>query len=429
VQIPRPLPQEAPAPASRAVAGRPPGAKPESLPLHTPQVAKSAPAGPRAIPTATPNVSAGLPGAQRNLQTNEVPKKPTPRPTATDAAATISAKGRRRFLYWLFALTLIPLAFSFLDPRDDTEERFARTIASHPEVAARFDSQHPPTKESLLSRLPDGKIDGAHLAYNSWMHWFYALLSAAGFLGVTWLIFSHGNARPKHVLWVGVSTATFGIVFLLGVQWIAEATQGYYVTGGSIVTLLFYIVKFIGFSYRAALDPDTGFLLSFMGFTFGVGLCEELTKALPLVFYIRGGSKLDSRGTCLWGLASGIGFGVAEGVMYSSQFYNGLATNGIYFVRFISCVGLHAVWGGAVGIMAWRRREWLQSDGEWTDLAVSLLYILAVPMVLHGLYDTLLKKDMQGYAFLAALASFAWLIAVTEWTPATSTPRHRAAIA
>jgi hypothetical protein len=30
-------------------------------------------------------------------------------------------------------------------------------------------------------------------------------------------------------------------------------------------------------------------------------------------------------------------------------------------------------------------------------------------MVLHGLYDTLLKKEMNGMAFAVALASFGWL--------------------
>jgi hypothetical protein len=35
---------------------------------------------------------------------------------------------------------------------------------------------------------------------------------------------------------------------------------------------------------------------------------------------------------------------------------------------------------------------------------------------LHGLYDTLLKREMEGYALLTALASFGWLVFVVEWT-------------
>ena len=49
----------------------------------------------------------------------------------------------------------------------------------------------------------------------------------------------------------------------------------------------------------------------------------------------------------------------AEGIMYSSRYYNGFASPGIYFVRFISCVALHALWTGSVGISVHRRQEML----------------------------------------------------------------------
>jgi len=118
----------------------------------------------------------------------------------------------------------------------------------------------------------------------------------------------------------------------------------------------------------------------------------------------------------MWGLASGIGFGVAEGILYSSSYYNGISTGGMYLVRFISCAGLHAVWGASAGIMVWRRKAWLESDWDWGDMAATLVWVLGVPMVLHGLYDTLLKKDMNAWALAAALASFAWLVLLIEWT-------------
>ena len=45
---------------------------------------------------------------------------------------------------------------------------------------------------------------------------------------------------------------------------------------------------------------------------------------------------------------------------------------------------------------------------DWTGYSLAVLRILSVPMVLHGLYDTLLKKDMNAYALLVGLVSFAW---------------------
>jgi protease PrsW len=45
---------------------------------------------------------------------------------------------------------------------------------------------------------------------------------------------------------------------------------------------------------------------------------------------------------------------------------------------------------------------------SWYEWFIPALKVLAVSMVLHGLYDTLLKRDMEIAAVLAAAASFAW---------------------
>ena len=122
--------------------------------------------------------------------------------------------------------------------------------------------------------------------------------------------------------------------------------------------------------------------MSFVGFTCGVGLCEELCKALPLLWHYRSEASMGWRGAALWGLASGVGFGVAEGIMYSSRYYNGISPLNMYVVRFVSCVALHAIWSASVGITIWRRQETIQGDLDWTNFALAILQILAVPMVL-----------------------------------------------
>jgi RsiW-degrading membrane proteinase PrsW (M82 family) len=121
----------------------------------------------------------------------------------------------------------------------------------------------------------------------------------------------------------------------------------------------------------------------------------------------------DWRDACVLGLASGVGFGVAEGIMYSSQYYNGLDAFDIYLVRFISCVALHAVWTAAAAVMVAHNQGGFETD-EWTDWLVHLIMVIGVPVVLHGLYDTFLKKDMNAYALLTAVASFGWLIFMIE---------------
>ena len=95
--------------------------------------------------------------------------------------------------------------------------------------------------------------------------------------------------------------------------------------------------------------------------------------------------------------------------MYSSGFYNGVSGSSDYMVRFISCVALHAVWTGSVGITINQKQHLLHDDLRWYDYFVRTLVLVAVPMLLHGLYDTFLKKNMRGLALVAAVASFAYL--------------------
>src|SRR5205823_12009793 len=126
-----------------------------------------------------------------------------------------------------------------------------------------------------------------------------------------------------------------------------------------------WIAKLIGLSYRAALDPDNGFWVSFIGFTLGVGLLEELCKIFPVVVRYCRVPDDNWRGAFLWGLASGAGFGIAEGVIYSANYYNGITGSGIYVVRFVSCVALHALWTGCAAITVQQKQHWLHRAQRW----------------------------------------------------------------
>jgi RsiW-degrading membrane proteinase PrsW (M82 family)/predicted nucleic acid-binding Zn-ribbon protein len=323
-----------------------------------------------------------------------------------------------RHLHWALVLALIPLALSLLYPASEEEpgERLKETLAqAPPEVQGRILQvlvdldQGKGSEEDLFSVLPEQKFAGALLPRNSLMHWAFGLGAAVLFMSFLLVLSAQKTAAPQHLLGIGLFTATAGILFLLLVQVVAEWTQGRVIVGRSIVVLFFYILQFIGFSYRAALDPNNGFLLSFLGFTFGVGFCEEVCKALPLLWHYRHPNEQSWRGAFLWGLASGAGFGIAEGIMYSASFYNGVHGPGIYVVRFLSCVALHAVWTGSVAITLHQKQGLIQGEMSWYEYIPPLFLIVGVPMVLHGLYDTLLKKEMNALALGVAVLSFAFL--------------------
>jgi RsiW-degrading membrane proteinase PrsW (M82 family) len=156
------------------------------------------------------------------------------------------------------------------------------------------------------------------------------------------------------------------------------------------------------------MDPENGFLLSFLGFTCGVGLCEEATKAIPIVRALLGTSEVPLRRALLLGLSSGVGFGVAEGVTYCSDFYNGLYGADTYVLRFVSCVALHAMWSASSAMALVEQRKKLQGLQKALDMLVFFVQRAFVPMVLHGLYDTLLKQGQSLFALGVAVVTFAW---------------------
>ena len=351
------------------------------------------------------------------------PGSPTPRrtPAVANSPAPARALGRRsrrpRFLYVAFVLTLVPLAVQMTTSREDVPRRLAQMIENDPAFAAKYaelaaQSGENFDEDALFRAMPGGRILGAHLAHDTWVHWIYALAAAALFIVAIMTLFDPGGASLGKLLAALAITASVGIAILLLFQFMAAFSQGVWVRGRGLLVLLFYIVKFIGFSYESALDPRNGFALSFLGFTFGVGLCEELTKLIPAVGLMKSG-RGDWRGACALGLASGAGFGVAEGIMYSASYYNGAWGGDVYLTRFVSCVGLHAVWAASAAVLAAPIRD-KSIDGS--DMIVAALKAIAVPAVLHGLYDTLLKRDMELWALVVAAASFAWLIAVAERT-------------
>jgi RsiW-degrading membrane proteinase PrsW (M82 family) len=332
-----------------------------------------------------------------------------------------------RHLHWLLALAMIPLAVSVVLPSESEEEllkRLERSIAmgadpspadeagdgtaAGDEADITLDIEEM-TLDEVLALVPNRQLEGAFLPRDTWWHWSLALLSVVAYMTFFVLLASDGSARALHLLGVGLFVATFGILLLIAVQ--VASTFG--ISGTGPEALIRLLLTIIGMSYSAALDPDSGFFSSFVGFTLGVGLCEELCKALPLFVYCWFRPQQNWRGAFLWGLAAGAGFGVAEGVIYSQDYYNGIAGPGIYLVRFISCVALHAVWTGTIGIAINQRQDFLQWDPEqWWRLPLGVVWVIAVPMVLHGLYDTMLKKELELLALVVAAASFGFL----AWT-------------
>jgi RsiW-degrading membrane proteinase PrsW (M82 family) len=355
-----------------------------------------------------------------------------------DVLAEKPARPMRDYAYFVLLLALLPLLYTLIfGEKDSVTKRFIRTLENAPEFVklkiAQADSKSDDSSDpdALFQMLPEGRIEGAHLPRKTYVHYLYALLVAVGFFALSFFLSPADDAKPIRVLLVGLFTGTIGVIFLFLVQMFAEWTQGRIIISRSVIFMVIYWIAFaIGFSYRVASDPNMNFVASFLGYTFGVGLCEEVCKAIPLIVYYKDTDRPDWRVACSWGFASGVGFGVAEAVMYSGNHYNGMATGDVYLTRFISCVALHAIWSVSAALFMHSHHSVLDGPLNWYEYIPRVIFLVAVPMVLHGLYDTALKKEINSLALVAAFASFGWLAWCIERARATedvvSTRRARA---
>ncbi len=359
----------------------------------------------------------------------------TRRPPSTVRRPPAAPDGWRRKARWSLFLALIPLGLYTFLSSDDLQHRINETSKQHPEFARRLKQKR--SIDEVLKVLPSKRIEGAALSRSTLAHWLMALLSALIFWEFILIVQPMGTSTSRQLWAVGIFTGTIGILMLLIIQLASLVVVRADIRGGAAF-LFFLILRFIGYSYGAAADENSNFIASMIGFTMGVGLLEEYFKAMPIFWHHSRSGTLDLRGSVVWGLATGIGFGVSEGISYSGDFYNGLYGGGIYVVRFISCVALHAVWSATVAILIWNRRRQFRAlppfHSVWGALIALLMksrraeakellsrwwrwfplvfLCLWVSMVLHGFYDTVLKKGVGIAALASAILSFAlffWL--------------------
>lgn len=372
----------------------------------------------------------------RPLQVPDLPKPPEPEPdvvpdipaTRPVSAPPVAGGSVRDYLYWLLVLCLFPLAVGLGIPDTATfEQRLEKSIESLPastrqqvrEVWGEVQDGQA-SIDSLFAYLPDHKLAGAWLPRHSHAHWMFMLGSAVGLGLIVGFSFAPGSARPLHLLGVALFTATCGVALLMFLHYFAP-------------TAIFLQAAEIS---DAAHKPDFFGTLAY--YTLAVGLFEEAVKLVPIGWYLYRYGRLEWRMACLWGLASGIGFGISEGAMYSESFYHGITPPLAYLERFASCVTLHAVWTASAAvslyhcqglirtILHWDERD-LRSklaaakdaplymaahperEFDWTGMGIVLVRVLLVVMFLHGLYDAALTRDLIPLALAAAIVSFGWL--------------------
>ena len=133
------------------------------------------------------------------------------------------------------------------------------------------------------------------------------------------------------------------------------------------------------------IDESNSFYNRIIGYIFGVGIFEELIKLIPVYFFIKySKAPLLPQTVVFYGLISGIGFGVFEGVVYQISVNSKLDYSTSFFMniaRLTSLPFLHAVWSG---ISSYFIAFFFLYP---TKRYAMLLLAIVIPAILHGLYD------------------------------------------
>lgn len=166
-----------------------------------------------------------------------------------------------------------------------------------------------------------------------------------------------------------------------------KTTVGLFFATQLLIFFAVYVLRLTELNPLYKLIDYHSFILKLIGFTLGVGVFEESVKAV-FVFIICSRSREPQvpQTAVFYGLISGIGFGVFEGVMYQVSVNSKLDYSSSFFMniaRLTSLPFLHAIWSGIAGYFI--------SLGFLFPKNRQSLWILSIliPAMLHGLYDTL----------------------------------------
>lgn len=144
--------------------------------------------------------------------------------------------------------------------------------------------------------------------------------------------------------------------------------------------------------------------VTIIAYSVSVGLVEEGSKAVaarPECFH-----AVQVRAAL--GFMAGIGFGLAEALIYSYRNYAGTADWTAYVVRYLLCVGSHGVMSSVAVLLL--PEDWWDFDRLW----IAVLRLLPIAF-LHGTYDALLQRNLTGWAIVTDVVTFAALPLILWW--------------
>ncbi|NCC60411.1 MAG: PrsW family intramembrane metalloprotease [Verrucomicrobiae bacterium] len=160
----------------------------------------------------------------------------------------------------------------------------------------------------------------------------------------------------------------------------------FFITGLGSILVLTCLQIMPPWTWLYALSKSKYILPRFIGMFFSVGLNEEICKAAILFWIVRRPGKLLMPQTVVfYGLISGLGFGIYEGVTYQMTVNRAAGVDVAYFLniaRLTSLPFFHAILTGIAGY-------YISYAALYPNKRYSLtLLAICVPALLHTVYNT-----------------------------------------
>ncbi len=290
--------------------------------------------------------------------------------------------------------------------------------------AMRFKDEVLPINESNLSGLA-----------KEFVFWAVTLLGI-----VPLLIVTISDADSQFTLFALFFALVWGVIFKMFVlkddsPWRFPIGALFFTGIVGIFLLLFIYRYLLPDIYLNMSSSESGFV-SLLGYVFQVGIWEELTKALPVLLFLRWKhEQAHPMLIVVIGVFSGLGFAAFENLLYgdraivaSLDLTQEFGEEGLAFgvqsamitamLRSLSLVFCHAVWAGIVAyflaLAVHERRRW----------GAMILVGVGVAALLHGLYNWLTEVQMTmaavtaGFSFALFYAYLSKLRSLIHLNPA-----------
>jgi len=160
----------------------------------------------------------------------------------------------------------------------------------------------------------------------------------------------------------------------------------FFFTGIVSIAVLLVLQQIPPWSLLYPLANSANFISRALGMFVAVGINEEICKA-AIIFWLvrRPGSILAPQTVVFYGMISGLGFGIYEGVAYQQTLNRAQGVDAAYFLniaRLTSLPFLHAIWTGiAAYFISFSALVPKKKQGLW-------ILAIVMPAALHAIYNT-----------------------------------------